>query len=47
MAKKRIIILNGPNLNLLGKRELIHYGNSSLEDISKKLKKYVKKKILY
>ena len=44
MAKKRIIILNGPNLNLLGKRELIHYGNSSLEDISKKLKKYVKKK---
>ena len=44
MAKKRIIILNGPNLNLLGKRELIHYGNISLEDINNNLQKYVKKK---
>ena len=30
---KKIIIVNGPNLNLLGKREQGIYGNNSLEDI--------------
>jgi len=30
---KKIIIVNGPNLNLLGKREQRIYGNNSLEDI--------------
>ena len=33
MAK--IIFLNGPNLNLLGEREINQYGNSSLDDIYK------------
>ena len=32
---KKIIIINGPNLNLLGNREQGIYGNSSLEDIRK------------
>ena len=32
---KKIIIINGPNLNLLGNREQDIYGNSSLEDIRK------------
>ena len=32
---KKIIIINGPNLNLLGDREQGIYGNSSLEDIKK------------
>jgi len=32
---KKIIIINGPNLNLLGKRENNIYGNHSLEDIKK------------
>ncbi len=30
---KKIIIINGPNLNLLGKREENIYGRDSLEDI--------------
>jgi 3-dehydroquinate dehydratase-2 len=34
-----ILLLNGPNLNLLGSREKNHYGCSSLEDIVSNLKK--------
>ena len=32
---KKIIILNGPNLNLLGNRESDIYGKASLQDIEK------------
>ncbi len=32
-----IVIINGPNLNLLGKREKDVYGNSSLADLEKYL----------
>jgi 3-dehydroquinate dehydratase-2 len=34
-----ILVLNGPNLNLLGEREPDHYGHRSLSDINKNLVK--------
>lgn len=38
MSAKRILIINGPNLNLLGKREPSTYGNESFENYFVKLK---------
>jgi 3-dehydroquinate dehydratase II len=39
----KIIILNGPNLNLLGEREKNQYGTLTLEDIEKKCKEFASK----
>lgn len=40
MAK--ILVLNGPNLNLLGTREPEHYGKTALTDINKNLETMAK-----
>ena len=39
----KIIILNGPNLNLLGEREKDQYGSNSLKDIEDNCSKYADK----
>ena len=36
----KIIILNGPNLNLLGEREKKQYGNFTLKDLEKRCNDY-------
>ena len=40
--QKKILVLHGPNLNLLGKREKKIYGKASLEGINNELKKIAK-----
>ena len=44
MRKKKNLIINGPNLNLLGDREACLYGKEKLKDLYVYLKKYVFKK---
>lgn len=40
---KKVIIINGPNLNLLGKREEEIYGNKTFEKVFEKLKELAEK----
>ena len=39
---KKILIVNGPNLNLLGDREKSKYGNDTLETVKKKCESHSK-----
>ena len=36
----KVLIINGPNLNMLGLREPQIYGNDTLESINNEIKKY-------
>ena len=40
---QKILVINGPNLNLLGTREKDKYGGTSLTDIQKKCENYSEK----
>ena len=39
---KKILVINGPNLNLLGEREVEIYGKTSLEGIENETRKFAK-----
>ena len=39
---KKILIINGPNLNLLGDREKSKYGNDTLKTVKKKCESHAK-----
>ena len=40
----KILVLNGPNLNMLGIREPDHYGKETYSDLENKIKKYCAEK---
>lgn len=44
MAKSRILVIHGPNLNLLGRREPEVYGSVTLEEIDKKLTEFAQER---
>lgn len=46
MKKIRLIIINGPNLNMLGKRDHHHYGTLTLEAINELLLNTIDKTIV-
>jgi 3-dehydroquinate dehydratase-2 len=39
----RVLVLNGPNLNLLGSRQIDVYGNATLVDIQQRVREYASK----
>lgn len=39
---RKILVINGPNLNMLGKRPKEHYGTKTLDEINQMIKDYDK-----
>jgi 3-dehydroquinate dehydratase-2 len=44
MKKQKILIIHGPNLNLLGKREVEIYGTITLSEINSRLRAFAKER---
>ena len=42
--KRRVLVIHGPNLNLLGEREPEHYGRLTLRELNREIKAYAKKR---
>jgi 3-dehydroquinate dehydratase-2 len=43
MAKKKIIVIHGPNINLTGEREATYYGKESFASINEEILAYAEK----
>ena len=43
----KILVINGPNINMLGIREPDHYGRETYADLVKKVEDYCKEKDIY
>ncbi len=43
----KILVINGPNLNMLGIREPEHYGRETYKDLVKKIEDYCSEKNIY
>ena len=43
----KILVINGPNLNMLGIREPGHYGNETYKDLVEKIEAYCQSKDIY
>lgn len=43
----KILVINGPNLNMLGIREPDHYGRETYSDLVKKIESYCSEKEIY